>query len=238
MLEERSIELARYWIPEESATFLVKRELFLPRTPQAYEIKSFVYLDLGGRHKASLLTRKVELFCLPTLLGFEFEKELDFADKHILAWEILRDRGFSVVPSVRKVDRETVATTNLVADEITSIYDQKIDAIVERDTQAMDGEFVKIPTGKIAEKADVLLNLADKSGVELMSDGPFHILVKPDGRWDLIVLDIGKVRIHSRPKDLPPDAKKDNLYYVNKALREFASIQRNIKALRDARGLP
>jgi len=212
----------------------IKCEIPIPRTREGFETKSYIFFDLNEQ-EMSLFTRKIETFCLPTLIGFD-TKGLEFSDIYKFAWKTLKEGKLPVVDNTWKMSLDKVATTNLIANG-GSVYDQKIDAIIERDTLPMDGEFVKIPIDEVGKKAGKLLDLANRMGVELMSDGPFHIKVNPDGSFSLIVLDIGKVRIHANPKNLPRDAKKDNGYYINKALRDFASIQGNIKTLRDARGL-
>ncbi|TRZ47066.1 hypothetical protein D4S03_11650 [bacterium] len=234
---EHLINLDKYGCPERGPVYPVKFEYPIPRTREAWEQKSFVYLELGNNRKVSFLTRKVEDFCLPTLTGFDFREKLSYSDTYTVAWKTLKERGFRVVPTVRKVDRNTVATTNLSADEVTSVYDQKIDAMEVRDTFPMDKEFVKIPVEKIQKEAETLLYLANHAGVELMSDGPFHIVVQGDANWYLSFLDIGKVRIHANPRDLSESAINNNQFYTNKAVMAFAKIQGNIKALRGARGL-
>ena len=150
---ENAINLEKMGQPERRLVFPVKFEYHIPKTRQAAEEKSFVYLDLGINHKVSVFTRKVEDFCLPTLTGFDFDRSLSYSDTYDLAWKALRERGFTVVPTVRKVDDNTVATTNLFADEMTSVYDQKIDASEVRDTFPMDKEFVKIPRKMLQEEA-------------------------------------------------------------------------------------
>lgn len=234
---EHAINLEKYGYPERCLDCPVKNEYHIPRTREAWEEKSVVYFKSKNSFEGSIITRKVEDFCLPTLIGFNFDNNLTKSDIHIMAWNVLKERGFKVVPTVRKIDENTVATTNLSADEITSVYDQKIDALEVRDTFPMDKEFIKIPFEKIQKEADVLLNLANRSGVELMSDGPFHIVVQEDGSCYLMLLDIGKVRIYAQPKDMPNSVEKDNRFYISKALIAFSRIQKNIKALRDARGL-
>ena len=69
-----------------------------------------------------------------------------------------------------------------------------------------------------------------------MPDGPFHIVVNADSSWYLMLLDIGKVRIYAKPRDLPSEVKKNNKYYLFSSVTAFTRIQMTIKALRDARG--
>ncbi|MFA6446272.1 MAG: hypothetical protein WCW14_03435 [Candidatus Paceibacterota bacterium] len=233
---ERSLCLEKYGHPENKHNLPIKYVYPIPRTREAWEEKSIVYFSSKSNLTASVLTRKVELFCLPTLNEFPLENK-SYSDMYYIAWKTLKERGLPVVSSVRKVDHEIVATTNLCADEVTSVYDQKIDIAEIRDTFPMDGLFVKIPIEELKNKADKLVNLSNKMGVELMSDGPFHVVVQQDGSWYLILLDIGKVRIHSRPENISSSAKKDNVFYVHKAVIAFARIQQNIRSLREARGL-
>jgi hypothetical protein len=225
--------IERFLPSMEGATVL--EEVSIPRTNLEYEVKSYVLVNLDGK-EFNLFSRKVELFCLPTLIGFDDSKKITFSETYFLAWSLLKERGLPVVPEVWKVGSDKVFTTNLIA-ERGSVYDQKIDSVIERDTLPMDSQFVKIPKVEIESEADRLLELANKNGIELMSDGPFHIKVNPDGSFNIFVLDIGKVRIYSMPKDLPREVKDNNYYYISKALREFTYINGNIKVLRDARGL-
>ncbi len=202
-----------------TSVFSIKREVPTPRIRElAWEIKSFVFLDLGEKHKASLVTRKVEDFCLPILEGFTFDKKLSYADTYLTAWKILKDRGFPVVETVRKVDEERVATTNLAADLTTSIYDQKIDKDQYRDTKPMDKDFVKIPVQELVKKTEDLLKQANKNGVKLATDGPFHIVIDPDGSWYILLLDIGKISIFNNPRDLDDATKANNRYYLGEAV--------------------
>jgi hypothetical protein len=233
---EHAISLEKYGSIEGGIDRRVKYEYKFPRTREAWEEKCIEFFDSKSDIQASVVTRKVEDFCLPTLIGFG-NTLLSPAETYCLAWKTLKDRGLSVVPSVRIVSRNEVATTNLSADEITSIYDQKIDALGGRDVFPMDTGFVKIPMDKIKKEGEILQKRANQMGVELMSDGPFHIVVREDGTWYLILLDIGKVRIYAKPKNMPNCVEKNNVYYVRQAIIAFAKIQQNIKALRDARGL-
>ena len=232
---ENEISIAKLGHLEKTRTYPTKYVYPIPRTRDGWEEKKYVYLDFGTNHKVSLLTRKVENFCLPALNGFDFAVKPSFSETYSIAWKTLKDRGFVVVPTVRIVDTDTVATTNLSVDEVTSIYDQKIDAAEVRDTFPMDKFFMDIPLRKLQQAADNIVGLANKSGVELMSDGPFHIVVNGDGSWYLILLDIGKVRIYNKPNELPKSSVKDNVFYVNKAMTAFARIQKNIRSLREAR---
>lgn len=216
----------------ENITF--KREIFIPRTRQAYEIKSYVYFDFEGKER-SLLIRKVENWCLPTLIGFDFGK-LSYSETYLMAWNILKDRGFPLVPDVWKMGEDKVATTNLIENG-GSVYDRKIDAVIERDTLSMDEEFTKVSIDAVQKEAGKLLSIANKGNVELMTDDPFHIMVRPDGSWYVLALDIGKVRIYATKKDFVKAGIQNNRYYVNRSIRDFFRIQQNIKTLRDARGL-
>ena len=237
MITERTFCFEIFENPDSKQCLPIKSIIPIPRTREAWEEKYFVYYDLGNNLESSVLTRKVEVFCQPTLVDFNLSKTATPSDIYLFAWNVLQQRGFPVVANAYKVDGITVATTNLTADTITSIYDQKIDAAQVRDTFPMDREFVKIPIEAIKKEAQALLTLANQMGVELMSDGPFHVVVQQDASWYLSFLDIGKVRIHATPKKLPKGAEKDNLFYINKAVMAFGSIQQNIKALRDARRL-
>jgi hypothetical protein len=232
---EHMITLEKYGHSENKNIFPVKEIYSIPRTSEAWEEKNIIYFD--SHLNASVLTRKVENFCLPTLIGFKIEPTITPTNTYMIAWNTLNERGFNVVPSVRKVDENIVATTNLAADNITSIYDQKIDIAEIRDTFPMDRAFVKIPFEKIKNEAMILLNHSNKFGVELMSDGPFHIVVKQDGSWYLILLDIGKVKIYSESRKMPNSSTKDNRFYIDRALRAYSKIQQNILSLRNARGL-
>ncbi len=235
---EQAISLEKYGRAERGSMYHVTKEFPLPRTRQAWEVKSHIHVDLDSNRRISLFTRKVEDFCLPTLIGFGTTEKFSYSEIYCMAWSTLKERGFNVVPTVRMLDANTVATTNLTLDELTSIYDQKIDADEVRNTFPLDSAFVKIPIEKIQKEAEQLVQLANRTGVELMSDGPFHIVVQGDSSWYLSILDIGKVRIYAKPKDMPKASAKDNIFYVRRAVTAFATIQRNIKSIRDARGLP
>jgi|WetSurMetagenome_2_1015567.scaffolds.fasta_scaffold38335_5 hypothetical protein len=234
---EQQISLEKYGRPERGPIFEIKNEYVIPKTREAAEEKSIIFMETNCGHKASLFTRKVELFCLPTLIGFDYPANLSYADIYSVAWSTLRDRGFNVVPTVREIDQNKVATTDLCADEITSVYDQKIDVAELRDPFPMDKEFIKIPNDKIRKEAEILLNMANRKGVELMSDGPFHIVVRGDGSWYLMPLDIGKIRIYAKEKDMPRNSKLNNISFIRGAVTAFDKVQNNIRALREARGL-
>lgn len=234
MIERSHLELKKDG-ESKGLEITLKKEIVIPRTNLGYEEKSFIFFDQNGVER-SYLTRRVELFCLPTLIGFNYDQKLTYADPYLEAWKILKERGFLVVDEVWKINDDKVATTNLV-EKGGSVYDQKIDAVIERDPLEMDRELIRIPIKEISKVAEGLFNLANKNGVELMSDGPFHIVIRPDKSWYILPLDLGKIRIHSRPRDISSDSKKDNSFYINRALNAFSRIQQNIKALRQARGL-
>lgn len=218
-----------------SFEIFIKKEIKIPKTRWGMEEKSFVIFDVNGQER-SLFTRRVEKFCLPTLVGFNFDKDIDLAENYITAWKILKDMGFNVVSEVWKMGGNRVATTNLI-EYGGSVYDQKIDSVVERDTLEMDKVFIQISAQRIQEQAERLTSLANKQGVELMPDGPFHIFVNSDTSWELSFLDIGKVIIYKNPKNLDREGKKINIARVYESIQKFAKIQENIKTLRQARHL-
>ncbi len=232
----KKINMKSEFLAPELKEVSLKREVIIPRTTQGYEEKSFIYFDIDGK-EVSLLTRKIETFCLPTLIGFNLDKDIAPADTYFKTISILKELGFTTVADVWKMADNKVATTNLV-EFGGSVYDQKIDADLVRDTLDMDKEFVKIPFDQVQKNAQELVNLANKKGVELMTDGPFHLVIKPDTSWYILPLDVGKIRIHANAKELSGANKHDNQFYVDKAVRAFSQIQQNIKALRVARGLP
>ncbi len=212
----------------------ITREFSIGRTREAYEQKSLIYAKINGTERI-FYSRIIEPFCLPAVLG-NADTESEYSDIYIKAWLELSERGFLLVPNVWKMRHDKVATTFLT-EFGGGIYDQKVDGVVERDTFDTDRSFIKININNIGSAARQLALNANKSYVELAADGPFHIYLDDKGNWNLILLDIGKIRIHESKKTFGVAEKNNNIFYTREAVRKFEVIQNNIFTLRQARGL-
>jgi hypothetical protein len=151
--ETSTVELTKLGENTRKSEFKVKSESAMPRSAYSSERKTILELDVGNRNTASLVTRKLMEYSetTPKLVGFDINPQA-LADRYFYAWKILKDRGFPVVPTIRKVDDNHIATTNLASNG-SSVYDTKLDLEGTHKPQPTDAIFTEIPVQDIGKKA-------------------------------------------------------------------------------------
>lgn len=126
----------------------------------------------------------------------------------VQGWLAMREAGIPTVPTLRQTSRNTLLVTDVKADG-SEVYgrglaEQQImsylDPTVERQRlrPAMDQRFLKISAWHRFHKIrKAAINYADRAtdrGLCLPYDDPFEMLVRPDGSWGLIALDVRETR--------------------------------------------
>lgn len=204
----------------------IKSKQRIRRFLWANEKKQQIDLDAKG-HKAGLYVRELEV--VPTLKGFGVLpgpiKKL--SEVYILAWQTLKERGFPVVETVRRIDDSRVAITDLTANG-WGVYDIKIDGVSDRAALSTDAAFSKIPLEKVTDEAALILKRANEQGVRLPDDGGMHFLVNKKGDWKFLLLDISQAIIYFDPNKMPQRLQENNRADMEFWLQTIKTIQQTI----------
>lgn len=224
MSDNSTVELTKIKTGRKSE-FKVVGEDVIPWSKKAAESKSFLRLNISGRREISLLKRNVEMY--PYLIGFQ-EVNDPPANVYIKAWEVLKERGIPVVPTVRKVGYSEVAVTNLKANGL-SVYDVKLDQEFGREKLPTDAFFVNIPGEDLEKRTQDLLKVADAGGVQIPYDGMCHLIMDKNGQWDLVMLDISNARIYKEPSQMGADDRAKNAEYAKKWVESARVTQDRIR---------
>jgi hypothetical protein len=154
--------------------------------------------DLGDeqkeRHQGQIKSYKVSLI---------ERKDLDdgFGMKISDKWKLFKEAGLPVVPTLRRSQKGTLLMTDVTADG-SEIYGKNLSKKLEQlsvDNKASEetklaDEFLKILSGPELDKIKSQLNaykeIANSKGICLPLDDPFELVVHPDGRWQLVILDL------------------------------------------------
>lgn len=220
---------------DKPSKFNVASRKYVPFSLAAMENKSIANLRIGegSRRKASLFIRN--LVKAPEILGsIDGDQSESLADNYAKVWNTLKERGLSVLETVRKIDDYNVAVTNL--SETGSVYDAKIDSDPKREPLPNDLRFLDISMDSIRVSALNQLEIADNNGVLLPYDGPFHIFVNNTDQnngstWKIVLLDLTNVSIYSNPDMLLEEHKETNKEVVERWLVKIEKVRSNIKEL-------
>lgn len=158
-----------------------------------------------GKKELSLIKRQVESpKMVPEILGFgeDVYRGKSPAEQYAIALKMLQDRNLPVVSTVRIVSENEVAVTDVVA-KGGVVYDAKEDNLKimspetygERQPTELDPIFCRLDFERVRQEGEEIAKRASTSGVGLPQDGPLHLVLRPDGSWDLMILDIAFVKI-------------------------------------------
>ncbi|HSW99294.1 MAG TPA: hypothetical protein VLF71_05680 [Candidatus Saccharimonadales bacterium] len=128
--------------------------------------------------------------------------------EYIAAWKAMRDAGLPVVPEVFVTSRSTLLVTDVKADG-SELYGKGLRRAAEsyhpeeervRPRPELDATFIGITSPEampaVVARVDELCARAQAHGIELPVDDPFEMVVRPDGSWDLITLDVRLGNVH------------------------------------------
>jgi|SRR5882672_5427263 len=151
-------------------------------------------------------------------------------DENIVqCWQAFKEARLPVVPTLRRVtieDSPWVLATDVKADG-SEVYGSGLEVLLitglrrERPPHpSVDQHFLELTNDqnfpKIIVKADSFSRLASAKGLLLPEDDAFELLVRPDGSWNLIILDLsgGRVIREDLMRKKPDFCVKDNAKFT------------------------
>lgn len=148
-----------------------------------------------------------------------FENAEGYAD----FWSELKSAEIPTIPTVRIIGENEVLISDLTTDGSTFFGKDNVfpsfDRFKDGKVNNMDKLFLNIDPEELKQRAQQIAEKANRSGVFLPYDDPFDILVHPDGRWEIIVLDLMRSKFSQI-------VEKNNAKCVDK-LVEYISLMRN-----------
>lgn len=206
------------------------------------ESKSRIRLQIGER-QIDMIRRT--LSCdqdvpIPELIGFSERKSGALSEEYAFSIQLLLQRGLPVPPTVRILSPTEVVVTDVVAGG-GLVYDVKAQAMEKmyyaqnRDRSQIahnDTVFLSTDQQEATMQAIAIGNLATEQAVLLAEDSPFHIVFDSQQNWELMILDIAKMKIaesqeHFRTylADLGIDLQMYNTTIVDRWVRSVKSLQ-------------
>jgi hypothetical protein len=141
------------------------------------------------------------------------------ADETLEIWHKLKDAGLPVVPTMRKVNGHSVLMTNLTVDGSYLFGKYAAFSDTAWTPKDMTKKFKKIKSIEIMRKVWDLAGTCNENDIELAYDDAFEVLVRPDGSWKLVILDLGWVDIEpEKEKELLEEANSKHCNYLLQVL--------------------
>lgn len=129
-----------------------------------------------------------------------------FGPDYASQWQLFRNAGLPVVPTLRKTERGTVMMTDLTADgseiygkDLSSMLLQGLFQFSHIDKNKLPkikyvNSFLEIMEGeefeRLKRKVKEYQELANTNGILLPTDDPFELIIHPDGTWELVIIDL------------------------------------------------
>ena len=127
------------------------------------------------------------------------ERRTGNASTYIEKWQMLKDAGLPVVPTLRMSSRGTLLLTDLTHDG-SDLYgkgkwlEMKGGVYSYDAAREGDSEFLRITDheniSEVIAEADYLSEYATQSDILLPYDDPCELIVSPDGDWRLCIIDV------------------------------------------------
>jgi len=125
-------------------------------------------------------------------------------------WKACKDCGIPVVPTLRITDDQTLIATDMKADG-SEIYGKAMSMYFSefRKNTLTDVDYIFIliyqsEIAKIIDQAHRLAYLTAQNGILLPIDDGFELIVRTDGSWELIILDLYLAEVDKKT----PDSKR------------------------------
>lgn len=176
-------------------------------------------IDFGGKqHSLSLISRLPSYSTTTCVDPVRKDPVADFCS----IWASLKQAKIPVAATLRK----TATSEVMVTDYCSSggcLYDKHAAYCVEDKTRQagqLDQIFVELNPQEIKDRAEVILSTATEARISMHYDDPLNLVVFPNGKWRLVALDIGHVKLNSRT------AWSDNIHGLE-YLMSYMDILRN-----------
>lgn len=150
---------------------------------------------------------------------------LDHTSEYCLIWQTMRAADLPVAPTLRRADDEVFMTD--FARHGAVLYDKYAAECMRRQTRQpaapTDEIFVQLDFGQIRYQADIISLQATKAHISIPYNDPFNLIVYPNGKWRLAIIDIGYTKIQS------PTALGDNKYSIEDFFPRLEKLREGIR---------
>jgi len=155
---------------------------------------------------------------------FVNEKEgMPDALKYFERWKFLRDIGLPVVPNVVVLDGNRVAMTDLAvngAEFFGKAREWKLFRSEEEDLSEVESAFLKLNFSEVTKEIERIRKICIEKHLRLAWDDPLDLLVYPDGKFKVFVIDI---------QGTNPGEYNDGTRFGEDPLEYFEELMRTIK---------
>lgn len=194
------------------------------RAPRMLDIQRSATLFAGGYEKKQFLEgtagdRPISLI----------ERPMD--EFYIEHWKAFKEVGFPVVPMLRQSENNTLLVTDVKADG-SEVYGKGLRIMVSehrkqrtRPRPDVDRRFLALMSSEsfketLSERLRNYAVTATRNNMGLATDDPFELVVRPDGKWKIMMLDLRYARISGI--EYPSDHTKLPIDDTNKrAVKKF-----------------
>lgn len=128
------------------------------------------------------------------------ERYTPFPSTWIQNWQMMREAGLPVPPTVRETDRQTIVVTNLKAHG-EEMYGKGM-LIHLREAMTWDDDYkltavdhifldlIQFHETDIIAEANRIVNIANRQLICLPTDDAMELLVEPSGSWRIVIADL------------------------------------------------
>lgn len=205
-------EIARLHHVDGRSKFNTIRVVGQEEIPETIDI----LFKVTGKLTYGARTREVKLISKKSNEDYPYS-----AKEYYGKWRKLKNAGLPVTPTMRRVSRKEVAMTDLTANG-SCIYDKYKIRRIDKG-EPLNRIFLGINTKDILAKAKEVFDKATQHKIALAEDDPLSLVVHPDGKWNIIVLDIDFVKIDY------PHAKQSNEVCLEVFEEDIKKLKNKIK---------
>lgn len=166
------------------------------------EPKNLLDLQIGNR-TVSMLRRNLDPeFSTPELIGFDTSDNFSLADQYVFSMNMLQQRSLPVPQVARSISENQVVVSNVVANGgyIYDIKEQSMNRLYRANGRnaplsGPDISFTQLDLGRFAHSSERIAQQASLHAIMLPDDSSFHIIFRPNKQWDIMILDIARMKI-------------------------------------------
>lgn len=150
------------------------------------------------------------------------------AERYLEKWNILRRNGIPTVCSMRVVNDRTVAMGDMTTDG-SSFFGKEIGIrayekrfIEKRPLKVTEEVFLSIDPMDLKQEIERVQKLAWDKGIILPDNDPYDLLVHPDGKWEVLVLDVQQLKPKGEADTIEElDLQKEDMWENVDVIRNY-----------------
>jgi hypothetical protein len=164
-------------------------------------------------------------------------KRFDNSGEYKKSWNVFRQAGIPIVPSLRvsKNNPDEIYLTDLTANG-SEIYGKSVyfKILNGKNHESFNPSFKlakafsKIPYESIEQEVERVVKIANQNNIFLPWDDAFELVIKPDGKWNLVVIDLGEARLQRNEHVF--ETEDSNTEYSNDFLKRIKWLQEHFQS--------